>query len=65
MQNNDATPPKLLNQVHEQIRLRGYTYRTENTHPNWVRRYILFHNKRHPSEMGQPEMEHFLTHLAA
>jgi integron integrase len=61
------TPPqprKLLDQVRDAIRLRHYSYRTEESYVYWIRRYILFHNKRHPKEMGNPEIEAFLTHLA-
>jgi site-specific recombinase XerD len=57
-------PRKLLDQVREVIRLKHYSYRTEKTYVQWIRRFILFHNKRHPNEMGVPEIEAFLTHLA-
>jgi len=57
-------PPKLLDQVRHAIRLRNYSYRTEKTYVDWVKRYILFHNKTHPNEMGKVEIEAFLTHLA-
>jgi site-specific recombinase XerD len=59
-------PPKkkLLEQVREAIRLKHYSYRTEETYVQWIRRYILFHNIRHPQEMGVEEIEAFLTHLA-
>ncbi len=57
-------PKKLLEQVSDQIRLRYYSYRIEETYLQWIRRYILFHNKRHPKDMGVPEIEAFLTHLA-
>lgn len=57
--------PKLLEQVRETMRLQRYAYRTEKSYTNWIRRYILFHNKRHPREMGGMEIEAFLTHLAA
>lgn len=57
-------PKKLLDQVRDAIQLRHYSYRTEETYVQWIRRYILFHNKRHPIEMGKPEIEAFLTHLA-
>ena len=57
-------PKKLLEQVRDAIRLKHYSYRTEETYVQWVRRYILFHKKRHPNEMGTPEIEAFLTHLA-
>ena len=57
-------PKKLLDQVREAIQLRHYSYHTEETYVQWIRRYILFHNKRHPIEMGRTEIEAFLTHLA-
>lgn len=59
-----ATKPKLLDQVRHAIRLRHYSIRTEEAYVNWARRFILFHNKRHPNEMGQVEVGAFLTHLA-
>lgn len=43
---------KLLEQVREVMRLRHYAYRTEETYVQWIKRYILFHHKRHPREMG-------------
>ncbi len=55
---------KLLDQVRDAIRLKHYSYRTEQTYVGWIRRYILFHNKQHPKEMGNAEVEAFLTHLA-
>ena len=59
------TPPrKLLDQVRDTIRLKHYSYRTEQTYVQWIRRFILFHNKRHPQEMGVTEIEAFLTFLA-
>ncbi len=57
-------PRKLLDRLRDRIRLKNYSYRTEQTYVGWVRRYILFHNKRHPAQMGRPEIESFLTHLA-
>jgi site-specific recombinase XerD len=57
-------PKKLLEQVSDQIRLKHYSYRTEETYIQWIRRYILFHNKPHPKDMGVPEIEAFLSHLA-
>ncbi|RJQ65396.1 MAG: integron integrase [Desulfobacteraceae bacterium] len=56
---------KLLDQVRAAIRLRHYSIRTEDAYVQWIRRYILFHEKRHPLEMGGPEIAHFLSHLAA
>jgi len=57
-------PKKLLDHVREAMRLKHYVYRTAETYVQWIRRYILFHNKRHPKELGQPEIEAFLTDLA-
>ncbi|WOD40493.1 phage integrase N-terminal SAM-like domain-containing protein [Nodosilinea sp. E11] len=57
-------PKKLLDQVRDALRLKHYSYRTEQTYIYWIRRYILFHNKRHPQEMGTAEVTQFLTHLA-
>ncbi|MEM9008591.1 MAG: phage integrase N-terminal SAM-like domain-containing protein [Cyanobacteria bacterium P01_F01_bin.86] len=60
-----AQPPKkLLDQVRDSIRLKHYSYRTEQTYVYWIRRFILFHNKKHPKEMGTTHIEAFLTHLA-
>jgi integron integrase len=57
-------PRKLLDQVRDVLRLKHYSYRTEQTYIYWIRRFILFHNKRHPAEMGTAEVTQFLTHLA-
>jgi hypothetical protein len=59
-----ASPKKLLDQVREAIRIKHYSCRTEQTYVQWIRRYILFHNKRRPKEMGAPEMEARLTQIA-
>lgn len=56
--------PKLLDQVRALIRTLHYSIRTEEAYVNWIRRFILFHKKRHPSLMGKVEIEVFLTHLA-
>jgi site-specific recombinase XerD len=55
---------KLLDQVRDAIRLKHYSYRTEQTYVDWVYRFILFHGKRHPKDIGAPEVEAFLTYLA-
>ena len=55
---------KLLDQVRDAIRTRHYSYRTEEAYVGWIRRFILFHAKRHPAEMGKEEIERFLTSLA-
>jgi integron integrase len=57
--------PKLLDQVRNQLRSKHYSYKTEKAYVHWIRRFILFHNKRHPNEMGETEINSFLTHLAA
>ncbi|MEZ4592928.1 MAG: tyrosine-type recombinase/integrase [Chloroflexota bacterium] len=59
-----AQKVKLLDQVRQKIRLKGYSYQTEKTYVDWIKRFILFHQKRHPSEMGKDEVEAFLIHLA-
>jgi integron integrase len=59
-----APPRKLLDRVRDTIRLKHYSYRTEESYVYWIRRFILFHNKRHPDQMDAPEIEAFLTHLA-
>jgi len=53
----EPPPQKLLEQVSDVIRLKHYYYQTEKSYINWIKRYILFHNKRHPREMGGKEME--------
>ena len=57
-------PPKLLDQVRDRLRLKHYSIRTETQYVQQIRRYILFHDKRHPRDMGGAELEAFLTHLA-
>lgn len=57
-------PKRLLDQVRELIRLKHYSIRTEQTYVSWIKRFILFHGKRHPEEMGKMEVEAFLSHLA-
>ena len=55
---------KLLDQVREVIRVKHYSLRTEETYVQWIKRFIFFHGKRHPREMGAVEIERFLTDLA-
>ena len=57
-------PKKLLDQVRDAIRVKHYSIRTEEAYVTWIKRFILFHDKRHPLEMDVPEIEAFLTHLA-
>jgi len=56
--------PRLYDRMIAELRGRHYSPRTEQSYCYWVRRYIYFHNKRHPAEMGEPEMNTFLSHLA-
>lgn len=58
------TQPKLLDRVREMIRTHHYSYRTEEAYVSWIRRFIAFHRMRHPVEMGEAEVNGFLTHLA-
>lgn len=60
----EPRPRKLLDQLSDSLRRRHYSIRTEQAYVNWVRRFILFHNKRHPDQMGAREVEAFLNHLA-
>jgi integron integrase len=57
-------PPRLLDQVRQVLRVGHYARTTEECYVQWITRFILFHNKRHPRDMGGPEIEQFLTHLA-
>jgi integrase len=56
--------PRLLDQTRQIIRLKHYSIRTERAYVDWIKRVILFHHKRHSNDMGAPEVEAFLTHLA-
>ena len=56
--------PKLMVQVRERTRFKHYSIRTETCYVDWIRRFILFHGKRHPAEMGATEVQDFLSHLA-
>jgi len=57
-------PKKLLDQVRDAMRLKHYSLSTEKTYVAWIKRFILYHNKRHPLDMGSTEVEAYLTHLA-
>jgi integron integrase len=59
-----SNKPKLLDQVREVIRRKHYSIRTEQAYCDWIKRFILFHRKRHPAEMAEAEITAFLTHLA-
>ena len=61
---NGNCPKMLLEVVTDTIRRKHYSYRTEKTYLQWIKRYVIFHQKRHPREMGKAEVEAFLTDLA-
>src|SRR5881394_2053653 len=56
--------PKPLDQVREVIRMKRYSIRTEQSYVEWIKRYIFFHNKRHPADMAEPEIRAFISDLA-
>jgi Phage integrase, N-terminal SAM-like domain len=60
-----ASAPKLLDRVRQAIRTRHYSRRTETAYVAWIRRFIVFHGKRHPRELGGPEVTAFVSSLAA
>ena len=64
MEGGRASSPRFLDQLREQLRVRHYSLRTEDAYVDWARRFILFQGKRHPREMGAPEVQAFLSHLA-
>ena len=64
MTTHQQKKPKLLDQVRQVIRRKGYSYKTEKSYVSWIKRFILYHGKRHPRTMGPAEIEKFLTHLA-
>lgn len=59
-----ANGPRLLDRVRDRIRLKHYSIRTEQAYLDWVRRFVVFHGRRHPRELGHAHVEAFLTHLA-
>src|SRR5205823_5872604 len=61
---SDRHKPKLLDQVRDVIRRKHYSIRTEQAYVDWIKRFIIYHNKRHPAEMADEEVAQFLTHLA-
>ena len=61
---NNEKPKKLLDRAKEIIRLKHYSIRTEQAYIGWMYRYIIFHKKRHPKDLGPAEIEAFLSHLA-
>lgn len=61
---SSESAPKLLDQVRDRIRVKHYSIRTETQYLHWIKRFILYHDKRHPRDMGADEVGAFLTHLA-
>jgi hypothetical protein len=61
---SEPRPQKLMDRVRSAIRLRHYSPRTEEAYVGWIRRFVIFHQKRHPTEMGHAEVRQFLTDLA-
>jgi len=64
MHEAEPRPPKLLDRVLLALQSRHYSERTQDAYVTWIRRFILYHHKRHPQEMCEPEINAFLTHLA-
>ncbi len=62
--NTTVKPPKLLDQVRDKLRVKHYSIRTEQTYVDWIKRYIFFHDKRHPKNMEARDVEAFFTHDA-
>jgi integron integrase len=60
----NSKEPKLLEQVRNVIRVKHYTLNTERSYLPWIKRFLLFHKKRHPASMGEREINEFLTHIA-
>jgi hypothetical protein len=59
----EANKPKFLDQIRQLMRLRHYSRRTEEAYIGWIRRYILFHGKRHPRDLGESDIVKFLSSL--
>ena len=60
LQLEGSKPKKLLDQVREALRTKHYAYRTEQTYIDWIKRYIIFHKKRHPKDMDSDEIREFI-----
>lgn len=65
MNTETVRAPRLLDQVRGKLRALHYSLHTEEAHLDWIKRFIRFHGKRHPRELGAEEMAAFLTHLAS
>ena len=64
MDSRPASPPKLLDRVRQAIQIRHYSHRTEQAYVAWIRRFIVFHGKRHPRELGEEDVTAFVSSLA-
>jgi site-specific recombinase XerD len=64
IQQETARPKRFFDEIRDHLRFRHYSYSTEKTYLFWIKSYILFHNKKHPKEMGASEIKQFLTDLA-
>ena len=62
---SSPNPPKLLAQVAAKCRVKHYSIRTERAYVDWIKRFILFHGKRHPKDLGAAEIEGYLSYLAS
>ncbi|MHB0887753.1 phage integrase N-terminal SAM-like domain-containing protein [Acidithiobacillus sp.] len=62
--NHALAKPKLLDQVRDRIRAKQSSLRTEEAYLGWIKRFILFHGKRHPDELNAGDVEAFLSYLA-
>jgi len=60
----ESGPRMLLEVVRDTLQLKHYSYRTEVSYINWIKRYLMFHNRQHPRELENAEIEAFLTYLA-
>ena len=60
----EKPPKKWLDQTRDRLRLKHYSIRTERAYVDWIKRYILFHDKKYSKDMGANDIEEFLTHLS-
>src|SRR5207248_11218427 len=60
---SSARNPKLLDRVRDVLRRKHYRFRTERTYTDWIKRFIIYHGKRHPKEMAEAEVGEIITHL--
>lgn len=58
------TEKKLLDRTRDTLRRKNYAYRTEQAYLSWIKRYIFYHNLKHPADLTEPDLESFLTYLA-